>query len=404
MSCRVLFISGSFGLGHVTRDLAIAKEMRRICPDVDIYWMAGSPACEVLAAAGEKFAPEQANYRGDTELAESVSHNIRLSLTTYVFRAMATWFHNAHLSQVAALRGGYDVIVGDETYEIGVTNLLGLYMMPPTPFIMIYDFLGMDVTSGNVFEKLGAWILNLIWSNAWRVTTRGRNAAIFIGELEDVADRTFGFLLPNRRQMAEKTIEFVGYSLLFDVKDIPQKADLRRELGYTDAPLVICTVGGTSMGGDLLELCGRAFPLVISRIPGLHMVLVAGPRIDPKSLDVPEGVDRRAMVPQLWRHLAACDLAVVLGGGSTTLEVEALRVPFLFFPLEHQAEQEVTIANRLARHGAGICMHISSTSPEALADAIVANIGAEVSYPAIPASGAHLAAMRIMERAGISKL
>jgi hypothetical protein len=247
MSCKVLFISGSFGLGHVSRDLAIAEEMRRLCPEVDIHWMAGSPAREVLAAAGEKFAPEQANYRGDTELAESVSHNRRLSLTTYAFRAMVTWLHNAHLSQVAALRGGYDVIVGDETYEILITNLLGLYMLPPTPFIVIYDFLGMDVTSGNVFEKLGAWTLNLLWSNAWRVTTRRRNAAIFIGDLEDVADRPFGFLLVNRRLIAKKYIEFVGYSVLFDVKDIPQKGGLRRELGYTHAPLVICTVGGTSM-------------------------------------------------------------------------------------------------------------------------------------------------------------
>ena len=65
MSCRVLFISGSFGLGHVTRDLAIAKEMGRMCPQVEIFWLAGSPACEVLAAAGEKLAPELDKYLGD---------------------------------------------------------------------------------------------------------------------------------------------------------------------------------------------------------------------------------------------------------------------------------------------------------------------------------------------------
>ena len=68
MSCRVLYISGSFGLGHVNRDLAIANEMRRICPEIEIHWLAGSPACEVLEAAGEAFAPEQAAYRGETEL------------------------------------------------------------------------------------------------------------------------------------------------------------------------------------------------------------------------------------------------------------------------------------------------------------------------------------------------
>jgi len=164
---------------------------------------------------------------------------------------------------------------------------------------------------------------------------------------------------------------------------------------------VICTVGGTSIGRNLLELCGSAFPLVAARVSGLRMVLVAGPRIDPGSLDVPQGIDCRGMVPQLWRHMAACDLAVVQGGGTTTLEVEALRVPFLFFPIEHQSEQEVTIAGRLARHGAGVRMHLSSMSPQDMADAIAANLGAKVSYPEIPVRGAPLAAKRILERAGI---
>jgi hypothetical protein len=52
MSCKVLYVSGWLGLGHVIRDLAIAAEMRRMCPEVDIAWIAGSPASEVLAEAG----------------------------------------------------------------------------------------------------------------------------------------------------------------------------------------------------------------------------------------------------------------------------------------------------------------------------------------------------------------
>ncbi len=401
MSCRVLYVSGSLGLGHVTRDLAIAAEMRRMCPDVDIAWIAGSPASEVLRAAGEMLVPEQAKYRGETDLAEAVASNGRLSLTAYVFRALAAWFHNARLIGTVASQGEFDVIVGNETYEIPVTSFFGMHVLPPIPFVMMYDFWGMEVTSGNVFEQLGAWMLNLVWAQEWRVTARGQNAAIFFGEIEDVPDRPFGVLLPNRRRYAEKHVEFVGYPLSFDVKDVPPRDSLRRELGYGDGPLVICSVGGTSIGRDLLELCGAAFPLVSARVPGLHMVLIAGPRIDPGSLSLPRGIDCRGMVPRLWRHLAACDLAVVQGGGATTLELEALRVPFLFFPVEHQSEQEVTIADRLARHGAGVRMHVSSTSPQGMADAIAANLGVEVSYPQIPVGGARLAARRILERAGI---
>ena len=195
------------------------------------------------------------------------------------------------------------------------------------------------------------------------MTARGRNAAIFFGEIEDVPDRPFGFLLPNRRRYAEQHVEFVGYPLSFDMNDLPRRDVLRRELGYGEEPIVVCTVGGTSIGSDLLELCGHAFPIAAARTPGLRMIIVAGPRIDPKSLDVPEQVERHGMIPQLWRHLAACDLAIVQGGGTTTLELEALRVPFLFFPLRNQSEQEVTIANRLARHGAGIRMACHRQAP-----------------------------------------
>jgi hypothetical protein len=46
-------------------------------------------------------------------------------------------------------------------------------------------------------------------------------------------------------------------------------------------------------------------------------------------------------------------------------------------------------------------MHVSSTSPRHLADAIAANLDIEVSYPGIPVDGARLAARRVLERAGI---
>ena len=401
MKCKVLYVSGSLGLGHVTRDLAIAREMRRLCPQIDIEWIAGSPACDVLVAAGEKLVPEQSRYRGETDLAETVSRHGSLSLTTYVFRALDAWFHNARLIGNVASHGNYDVIVGNETYEIPVSNFFGMRVLPSIPFVMMYDFWGMEVTSGSVVEQLGAWMLNLVWSQEWRVTSGGRNAAIFFGEIEDLPDRPFGFLLPNRRRYAQKHVEFVGYPLSFDMNALPSRDVLRRELGYGDEPIVVCTVGGTSIGSDLLELCGRAFPIAAARIPGLRMILVAGPRIDPKALDVPEQVECYGMVAQLWRNFAACDLAIVQGGGNTTLELEALRVPFLFFPLRNQSEQEVTIANRLARHGAGLRMDLSSTSPKELAEAILGNLGAKLLYPPIPDGGVHLAAKRVLMSSGI---
>jgi UDP-N-acetylglucosamine:LPS N-acetylglucosamine transferase len=122
------------------------------------------------------------------------------------------------------------------------------------------------------------------------------------------------------------------------------------------------------------------------------MILVGGPRIKADSLAAPEGVDIRGYVPALYEHFAAADLAIVQAGGTATLELTALRRPFLYFPLEGHSEQQIVVAGRLARHGAGVRMNLSQTTPQDLAKAILANIGKPVTYPAIAADGAAKAA------------
>jgi UDP:flavonoid glycosyltransferase YjiC (YdhE family) len=397
---RILYVSGSIGLGHVTRDLAVARELRALETGVELHWLAAPPASDVLAAGGEILVPECASYRCETDQAEAAANGGHLSLTTYVYRALGCWLHNARVLGDAAKHGQFDVIIGNETYEVVVAYVFGMNVLPvDVPFIMMYDFYGMDVTTRNPLEWLGAWGLNFIWAQERRVTARQNNAAIFFGEPEDVPDRPFGVFLPNRRRYAKDHVEFVGYPLGFDIQTVRDRPGLRAALGYGSEPLVVCTVGGTAVGRSLLELCGRAYSLAVQRLPGLRMVLVCGPRIDPSTLDIPQGPERHGMVPDLYKHLAVCDLAVVQGGGTTTLEVTALRRPFLFFPIEGQSEQEVTIASRLARQGAGVRMTQGRTTPSSLADTIVANIGREVTYAQIPAEGARRAARIILERA-----
>ena len=51
---RALYISSPIGLGHARRDIAIARELRGLQPDLEIDWLAQHPVTAALEAAGER--------------------------------------------------------------------------------------------------------------------------------------------------------------------------------------------------------------------------------------------------------------------------------------------------------------------------------------------------------------
>src|SRR5206468_10642712 len=147
----------------------------------------------------------------------------------------------------------------------------------------------------------------------------------------------------------------------------------------------------------LLRRVIEAFPRAKRLVPELRMIVVAGPRIDPAGLPQAEGLEVRAYVHNLYRHLAACDLAVVQGGLTTAMELTANRRPFLYFPLRHHFEQNFHVRHRLDRYGAGRCMDFEADGPGEIATAIAQEIGRTVDYRAVETDGAARAAQLIAE-------
>lgn len=393
---KILFISGSFGLGHVNRDLAIAAELRRISPDVEVSWLAASPASEVIKNAGERLLPESAEWANESDPLEAAGKNgFHLNLISYLLKSRKSWSHNVDIFKKVTASLPFDLVVGDETYEINVA-LKENPGLKKFSYAIIYDFIGLDSMSGNPLEKLGVYVWNRIWAKGYKNPGRYVDATMFVGEAEDIPDRSLGPFLPNRREWARyRGLKYLGYIFPFDPAAFADRAEVRASLGYGPEPLVVCAIGGTSVGKELLELCGQAFTISRKAIPGLRMILVCGPRLDPSSLTVPGGVEIKAFVPKLFEHFAACDLAIVQAGGTTTLELTALRRPFLYFPLEGHFEQQLHVAGRIARHGAGTKLMYSETTPEILAEKIISHIGREVTWPPIRTDGAERAARLI---------
>jgi predicted glycosyltransferase len=227
---------------------------------------------------------------------------------------------------------------------------------------------------------------------------RLRDRALFVGNPDDIVPERFGPDLPAIRDWTEEHFDFAGYVTGFDPAQFADREALRHEFGYApDEQVCVVTVGGSGVGGHLLRRVIEAFPEAKRNVPQLRMIVVTGPRIDPATLPKVEGLEVRAYVHNLYRHLAACDLAVVQGGLTTAMELTANRRPFLYFPLRHHFEQNFHVCHRLERYGAGRRMDFELDGPAEIAAAIAEEIGREVDYRPVETDGAARAAASIAE-------
>jgi predicted glycosyltransferase len=396
---RALFVSSPIGLGHTQRDVAIADELRKRHPGLEIDWLAQSPVTTVLAARGEHVHPASAFLASEAGHIESESAGHDLHAFQAIRKMDEILLANFMVFHDLTRDDDYDLWIGDEAWELDYY----LHENPETKraaYAWLTDFVGwLPMPDGGEREAFLTADYNAEMLEQIARFPRIRDRALFVGEPEDIVPDTFGPDLPAIRAWTQEHYEFPGYITGFD----PGQLADRRSLGYHDDERVcLVTVGGSGVGGDLLRKVIAAYPEARERVPNLRMVVVTGPRIDPEILAAHDtlttpGLEIRPYVPELYRHLAACDLAVVQGGLTTSMELTASRRPFLYFPLRHHFEQNRHVRHRLDRYRAGRCMDFGRTTPADIAAAIAAEIGRDVDYRPVATDGAARAAAFLAE-------
>jgi pimeloyl-ACP methyl ester carboxylesterase/predicted glycosyltransferase len=395
---RALYVSSPIGLGHARRDVAIARELRALHPDLEVDWLAQDPVTRVLEAEGERVHPASALLANESAHIESEAAEHDLHAFQAIRRMDEILVANFMLFHDVVAGGAYDLVVGDEAWELDHF----LHENPElkrTGYVWMTDFVGwLPMPDGGDREGLVTADYNAEMIGHVARFPRLRDRAVFVGNPDDVVAGTFGPGLPSIREWTRDHYDFAGYVTGFDPAVVADRQATRAELGYRpDERVCVVTVGGSGVGGALLRKVMAAYPLARRAVPGLRMVVVAGPRIDPASLPAADGVDVHRYVHQLYRHLAACDLAVVQGGLSTCMELTANRRPFLYFPLRHHFEQHFHVAHRLDRYRAGRRMDYATATPEVIAGAIAEELDRPVDYRPVEADGAARAAGLIAE-------
>jgi pimeloyl-ACP methyl ester carboxylesterase/predicted glycosyltransferase len=394
---KVLYLSSPIGLGHARRDIAVATELTELAPDVEIDWLAQHPVTTVLEQEGHRVHPASTWLASESQLftERSCEHNL------HAFQALREmdeiFVANFHTFQRVVDDGHYDLVVADEAWDVD-----HFWFENPelkrAPLAWMTDFVGyLPMPSGGEREAFVAADYNAEMIEHVARYPAMRDRAIFVGDPDDIVPLSFGSNLPDIRPWTEANFAFAGYISGFDPVRLGDREQLRHELGYApDETVCVVAVGGSGVGTTLLRRAVDSFDLARELVPSLRMVVVCGPRIDPAMFTAREGLDVVGFVPRLYRHFAACDVAFVQGGLTTTMELVANRRPFLYCPLDDHFEQQFHVRHRLDRYRAGRCVDASATCEE-IAQALVAELSRPVDYLPVALDGAQRAARSIAE-------
>jgi predicted glycosyltransferase len=395
---RVLFVSSPIGLGHARRDLAIADELRKLRPGLQVHWLAQHPVTELLERHDEVIHPASALLASESGHIESEAAEHDLHAFQAIRNMDEIMVSNFMVFHDLVCDEPFDLWVGDEAWDVDYF----LHENPElkrTPYAWLTDFVGwLPMPDGGAGERALTADYNAEMIEQIARFPSLRDRAIFVGNPADVVPDAFGDGLPLIRDWVQSNYQFSGYVSGISPGTLDDREALRAELGYRPGEKVcLVTVGGSGVGTDLIHRILAAFPAARRLIPGLRMIVVTGPRIDPGSVPSADGLDVRGYVHDLYRHLAACDLAVVQGGLTTTMELTAAQRPFIYVPLRHHFEQNFHVRHRLAQYGAGRCLDYADTGPDALAAAMAEEITRPARYQPVETDGAARAAARLAE-------
>jgi len=395
---RALYVSSPIGLGHAWRDVAIADQLRRRVPDLKIQWLAQSPVTEVLERRGETIHPASAQLASESAHFDREAGEHRLPAFGALRRMDEILCANFMVFHDVVSEDAFDLWIGDEAWDID-HFLHENPELKTAAYAWLTDFVGfLPLPEGGELEALLTADYNAEMIEHIERFPRVRDRAIFVGDPEDIVEGKFGPGLPEIRAWTERHYDFCGYIPAVDPAAMVDRAGLRAQLGWEEGETVcVVAVGGTGVGAPLLRRVIDSLPAMRERVPDLRMIAVAGPRIVAADLPHAAGLEIRGYVHELHRELGACDIAIVQGGLTTTMELVAARRPFISVPLAGHFEQRLHVRHRLERHGARTSIDYVDATPENLAETVARVLAAPVDYRPIPANGAERAAALIAD-------
>ncbi len=307
----MLFFTSPIGLGHASRDVAIADELVRAGISIDdIIFVTGGVAYQYIRDNGYHAVDA---YRGKSiDASNGTFKNKLLWLLDYIT------FYRECKDVASSIIKEYrpELIVSDEDFaSISLASALDIKN------ILITD----------IFESR---FLNGLPSLLEKVLNR------YLRSIVAKADMVIAPMHKDEHahNLDADNITYVGPIVRMVSKD---RDSLRREFGFDGYRVILVSVGGTSSGRFLIEKAIDTYTKIADSLSiPTKMVIVSGPSIDIKSIKRCDGVELHGYVRNLHEMIYASDLLISLAGRSTMDEARAYGTPAIFIPIKGHFEQE----------------------------------------------------------------
>src|SRR5581483_7418541 len=284
-----VFFTSPIGLGHATRDLAIAQKLND-----DLLFVSGEGAAKLLAKRYNTLDV----YRPEKFVVESgqLQHSFRWLMNYYSYYKKCKEIAKDILSK----HGG--LIISDEDFaSIAVGEEMGRKR------VLITDITETHFTTGpaSIMEKK----MNK--------------------EMQKMMKRCDCVIIPDIGE-DEGNIRHVGPIVRQASAD---RDTLRKRFGF-EKNIILASIGGTDAGKYLIE---KAIEAHRKLVLDSELVIVSGP-----SLQLPDSQEYRNLgfVDNLHELIYAADLVISLAGRSTMDESLVYGTPGIFIPIKNHFEQE----------------------------------------------------------------
>ena len=341
---KALFMTCGIGMGHISRDIALAKRLEE--KNVDVAFASYGSGYELLSKS-KKYEifrlPDIQLYGGDDGF--DIKYTAKKSINVPFIFLKSIYQEFKLIKKIKP-----DVVIADSHYSAPITCKIS-----KIPCILITNELTLNFAELYPDKKTIGYAENGLKNFIEYVSNQCN--AIIIPDIENSIE-----IPPKLKDITT----FTGPFLKRDPNKIEGKKKLRKKMGFhTTDKIVLVTVGGSKFGKKLLKLIINSS----KHVDCDKLIIVTGPQIASDFIPNSTKIIKKEFLEDIMEWMKLSDAVISLAGHNTTMELASLGIPNIIVPIDKHSEQ-IKNALNMEKYGISLIRNVNKLNPKEFADDI----------------------------------